>query len=817
MNWDDLRNQDPEELLLIRDLFDGQFSRNLLDDSISIGIAAHGNISTTLFALRALLASAYGNYELILVDDASPDETGALFELVQLVHQNTQVFRFTHNIEYSGSLNTILSHAGGKNIIFLSNDIFVTPSYLQQLLQVAQDKPNSGIVRGCSNFVDNGLIPHNIKQYDVLDNFGLLFSYAEQRAADFTGQAIDDPFLTGDAFLITRRLLDDVGFVDPRFFGYFADHDLGVRARQAGFSPQVALGAFAWHQHGANMDYLPQTQRDEKVRARWARVNENWARFKDKYGLPVSLPYRGVRRIPWDGLSALPRTCRVPPCDNSAFCLPLPGTQAWTEHKVYVMACEARQLVQVARLDDAEQVCRKALVMLPDSSEVLTVLGSVLVYQGRVDAGIKTLRKAVKLDPGNFKAHSNLLLSLNYSQGSTQKAIYSESRRWVRHCAVEVEPDVSRNVSRKVSSRIRVGYISPDFRRHSVGYFFLPLLENHDRDKFEIFCFSDVSVSDDFTDRMIQLADGWRDISSLSNDEVAAVIREASPDILVDLAGHTGQRIRLPVFMKRLAPVQVTWLGYPNTTGLETMDYRVTDEHADPHDGAGEHYCSETLVRLPDGFLCYRPPENAPDVTELPALANGFVTFGCFNMLPKIQDVMIEIWCNILKLVPMSRLVLKNHFFRDTNATKRMRRKFSRFGIRGNRLILLPSDQDTVSHLARYGQIDIALDTYPYNGTTTTCEALWMGVPVVSMYGDRHASRVGLSIMKQLGREEFVTESPEDYCLIAQKLACDLEELRATRQLLRFEVFDSKLLDEQQFAKNIELFFKNAIEELTLW
>lgn len=810
MNWDELTRCDPDELFSLSRTFTEQFPPVQCDRMLTVGMAAHGNITTTLFALRALFASMSGTFELILVDDASPDETGTLFELVTDIHANTKVFRFTDNVEYSGSLNTILSHASGEQIIFISNDIFVTPAYIRQLLAVADRNPVAGIVRGCANFVDNGLLTHSVKDCGDLSNFDALFSYSANRAKGFADQTLDDPFLTGDAFLVSRQVLDAIGYLDPRFYGYFVDHDMGVRARQAGFNPQLALGAFAWHQHGANMDYLDQRAREEKLHNRWARVNENWARFKEKYNLPVSMAYQGVRRIPWDGLSARPLGEKILPCNHADFCLPQPGTDAWYSYRAATLTSQARKLMQTAQLDDAEKLCKTALDLSPECVAALTVLGSVQVYQGRVKSGLRSFRRAIRLDPGNIKAHSNLLLSMNYTQDCSQEALFKESRRWDElHCAF-VAKAAAVSPSR---SRIRIGYISPDFRRHSVGYFYMPLLENHNRNKFEIFCFSDCRSHDEVTRRMILLADGWRDISGLGNDEVEAVIREVAPDILVDLAGHTGSVIRLPLFARRLAPVQVSWVGYPNTTGMQSMDYRLTDAVADPFYGVSDRFCAEKLIRLAEGFLCYRPAEESPAVASLPAHTNGYITFGCFNMLPKIQDDTIAVWCALLHSTPNSRLILKNHYLRDNRTARRMVCKFAQYGIKSDQLILLPSDPDTASHLAHYNQVDIALDTFPYNGTTTTCEALWMGVPVITRYGDCHASRVGLSILTMLGHTEFAAETNHDYCAAISRLTSDPDLLQSIRQTLRAEMMRSKLCDGKSFARTMEAFFVKAVTD----
>ncbi len=275
-----------------------------LPADVTIGMSAYGNYQTTLFALRSLFLSATGEFELILVDDCSPEaDVRSLFLKVAAEHASTRVFFFKENREYSGSLNAILSHARGSRVIFLSNDIFVTPAYLHELLAVAQANPRYGIVRGCSNYVDNGKATHNVGLDRAPRDYREIFGFAQDLRGRDVGQVLEDDFLTGDAFLVTRAVLDRIGALDPRFYGYFADHDFGIRARVAGFSMVLARGAFAYHQRAANFDYLPEAERTRKMDLRWMRVIENWARFKLKYDLPVELPYRSMQEVPWERLS----------------------------------------------------------------------------------------------------------------------------------------------------------------------------------------------------------------------------------------------------------------------------------------------------------------------------------------------------------------------------------------------------------------------------------------------------------------------------------------------------------------------------------
>jgi GT2 family glycosyltransferase len=293
-----------------------------LGGDVTVGMSAYGNYQTTSEALNALFNSAEGEFELLLVDDCSPDDTLSLFLGAKHRHPHTKVISFDRNLEYSGSLNAIFSHAGGKWVLFLSNDILVTPAYLRELFQVAQSDPGFGIVRGCSNFVDNARDTHNIKLPAAIMSLEQLVVFAEEHAAKFHGQYLSDDYLTGDAFLVSRAVLDKIGTLDPLFFGYFADHDFGIRAKIAGFKIVLARAAFAFHKRDANFNYLPEELRKQKVTQRWMKIFENWARFKLKYGLPVELPYTSFIELDWEALCRRPyspETCHVPPGDYSKY------------------------------------------------------------------------------------------------------------------------------------------------------------------------------------------------------------------------------------------------------------------------------------------------------------------------------------------------------------------------------------------------------------------------------------------------------------------------------------------------------------------
>ncbi|HEY3308660.1 MAG TPA: glycosyltransferase [Desulfuromonadaceae bacterium] len=792
------------------------FPRLLLSSEVTIGISAHGNHETTLKALNALFLSVEGDYELILVDDCSQDQTPDLFCKAADYHANTKIFSFDKNLEYSGSLNAILSHAGGKYIIFISNDIIVSPTYIYKLLEVAQHADEFGIVRGCSNFVDNGFPEHNITPDWELTSFEQIFSFAEEinrRQGDELGF---EDFLTGDAFLVSRKVIDAIGTMDPFFYGYFADHDFGIRARKADFKLVLARGAFAVHHNTANFDYLDQTERKTKKSRRWARVYENWARFKIKYDLPVEQAYEGVRLIPWKKMieaTSAGELFQAPGCYTSHLIVAPDGD--FTSLGLN-LANRAMVLKNKAHLSDSELLCQWGLKRYPDHTSILTALGGVKSSQGLVDEAIAYLQLAVGSDPKNFKAHSNLLMAMNYSERCSQEVIFAESRKWESlHCLESFRDETDDlgiiQPSGLVEERIRVGFVSSDFNAHSVSYFFEPLLEYIDGNRFETFCYAGVERPDVVTERLKGLAGHWVETESLDDVALVKQIRADQIDILIDLAGHTGGN-RLRVFSGRAAPIQTTWLGYPNTTGLTTIDFRLTDEIADPT-GSADSLHSERLIRLKNGFLCYRPLEYAPENCLPPCLHKGYITFGSFNNISKISPSVIAIWGRILRRVKNSRLLLKCHYFADKDTSLRFTRYFTDFGISEDRIELRPSVPNAIEHLTVYNNIDIALDTFPYNGTTTTLEALWMGIPVIALAGDRHAARVGASILTHVGLPELIASSSTDYLNLAVELANNTKKISELHLSLRDLVRRSALSDAQSFAHDVETAFQSMVQQ----
>jgi len=342
----------------------------------------------------------------------------------------------------------------------------------------------------------------------------------------------------------------------------------------------------------------------------------------------------------------------------------------------------------------------------------------------------------------------------------------------------------------------------------------LPLLQNYDRRLVEVFCYSEVKSPDYQTDKTRMLSDHWRPIMGLTNRAVAEQVRQDGIDILVDLAGHTAEN-RLLVFACKPAPLQVTWLGYPNTTGMPVIDYRLTDEIADPREEADEYH-SETLIRPHDGCLCYGPPGHATGVSGIPEHKNGNITYSAVNNPQKINPQVIGLWSRLLHQVADSRLLLKSKQFADKHVRQRFLDLFSACRIGAERVRLLPRVSSTAGHLAVYHQVDIALDPFPYNGTTTTCEALWMGVPVVTFLGDRHSGRVGASILHAVGIADLlVADSVSSYIEKAAAWANNKGQLKNMRENLRQQMKDSPLCDAVSFTKNVEEAYLNMWKKIT--
>lgn len=460
-----------------------------------------------------------------------------------------------------------------------------------------------------------------------------------------------------------------------------------------------------------------------------------------------------------------------------------------------------------ARYNEALKCYEKSVALKPDLAEALDSMGSIFKSRGQITHAIECYRQCVAVRPDFHPGHSDLVVAYNYTTQYKPDFVYHEHLRWgERHRLAGDAGGRHENVP-DPAHRLRIGYVSPDFYCHSVAYFFEPLLGCHNHGQFEIFCYADAVKVDAVTERLKQQADHWQVIQGLSDQQVADLVRSHGIDILVDLTGHTANS-RLRVFTAKPAPVQVSYLGYPNTTGLKQMDYRISDSHADP-EGTTEQWHSETLQRLAGGFLCYRPSPDAPPVSGLPALEHGYITFGSFNNLAKISPDVVAVWAQILLAVPTSRLIIKNIALADSATRARFQQMFEALGIEPGRVDLRPPVPAAEGHLKTYSEVDIGLDSFPYNGTTTTCEALWMGVPVVTLSGDTHVARVGTSLLHRVGLDDLVAERQTTYVEVAVEFAGNLKQLARIRGGLRETMHGSSLCDGKRIARELESAYRD--------
>ena len=458
-------------------------------------------------------------------------------------------------------------------------------------------------------------------------------------------------------------------------------------------------------------------------------------------------------------------------------------------------------LTNMLRMSDAEACILRALAINPANALAYNNLGRVCRFQGRAVEAVEAFRKALELEPHNSVVLNNLLLALNYHPDISPEEVFSEHQRLCEQ-VYKVAGELPPRTEIRVSDRIRVGYVSGDFHNHSVSFFFEPILRHHDDGRFTIYCYSNDNRVDETTRRLKSMNSVWRDIEGLPDERVAEMVREDGISILVDLSGHSSGN-RLGLFALKPAPVQVSWLGYPHSTGLRQMDYFLTDALCDPP-GLTDQLYTEKLVRLPGSFCCYLPPVDFPAVSPPPSTASGIVTFGSFNNFAKANDLLIEIWSKLLLRVPGSRLFLKSMSLGDRTVQQSVLAHFRGCGIFEDRIALLSTVNSPLDHLALYSQIDIALDTYPYHGTTTTCEALWMGVPVVTLIGRCHAARVGVSLLSSARLETLIAGSPEEYVDIAVKLANDNELRARMRDNLRLIIATSPLMDAVSVTREVE-------------
>jgi len=485
---------------------------------------------------------------------------------------------------------------------------------------------------------------------------------------------------------------------------------------------------------------------------------------------------------------------------------------------------------------EAKYYANRALAIDPKSAAAHMALGQALDKTGRVKAAIAEFERAVELDakfvpawvnlgiayrtmgnfpdaerafsaalsadPTHFPAWHNFLLLSNYRQGD-QDQIFGLHRAFGEQLRKQCgsKPVTQLTARPDPDRRLRVGFISSDYRGHSVAYFVRGALAHLDRRQLQIFAYHNGRFEDGVTQQLKPLFHQWRTIYGLSDTEVTGMIQQDGVDILVDLNGHTGSA-REFVLAGCPAPIQVHWIGYPNTTGMDCIDYRLTDARADPV-GVDDRYYTEQLWRMPRTFLCYAPSDSAPDVSDPPCIGNRYVTFGSFNNHSKLSDECLRLWSEVLSANPDSRLVIKSVFGEGSDVRDLLLSRLDQFGVDQARIEIRPPHSSTSEHLAAYHDIDIALDPFPYNGTTTTCEALWMGVPVIALVGDCHAARVGASLLGAVGLDELIADTPEDYVRIATDMAKSSERLATLRASMRERMAASALMDQRSMGREL--------------
>jgi predicted O-linked N-acetylglucosamine transferase (SPINDLY family) len=457
-------------------------------------------------------------------------------------------------------------------------------------------------------------------------------------------------------------------------------------------------------------------------------------------------------------------------------------------------------LQDLERYEEAAEATKAALKLNPESGDAHANLALGYHALGRLDEARPLYDRAIKLKPQHAETSSNRLMCLTYMADISPEALLSEHREWDRRHAVRIPPRAYAN-SREPERRLRIGYVSADLRTHPVGYFMLDVLKAHS-EAVETFLYSHTPVLDEVSERLRGAAGHWRNLIGVQDDKAAEMILNDGVDILVDVSGHTANN-RLLLFTHRPAPVQASWLGHPSTTGLSAIDYLIMDEAAVP--AGAERWCSEAVARLPHGRFCYAPPAYAPPVAEPPP--GRPVTFGSFNNMTKLTPQVVRLWAEVLKANPGSRLILKWKSLTEPGTQGRLERAFGEAGVEPGR-VEFRNKSPHVDMLAEYGDIDIALDPFPFCGGLTSCEALWMGVPVVTLPGKRPASRQTLGFLQTLGLGELAASSEADYVRIASQLAAHPDWRAVLRRDLRPRMAGSPLCDGALFTASLEDAFR---------
>lgn len=463
-------------------------------------------------------------------------------------------------------------------------------------------------------------------------------------------------------------------------------------------------------------------------------------------------------------------------------------------------------LTAAGRTCEALRCAEAALERWPDLLEQRQNAASLCLNTGRADLAAEHWRKAIALDPPLPNFHSGLLGTLNYCENASHEEMLAAQRGYAERMALREGPSRDAwNLTRDPDRILRIGIVSPDLRKHATSHFIIPFLTHHDRSRFEITCYSTATKEDRVTDELRSMVSRWRHVPRVVFRSLRDLIVSDQIDVLIDLAGHTLGNA-LGTLHHKPAPIQMTWIGYPASTGLASVDYRIVDSLTDPPDAPWP--CTETPLRLDPCFLTWRPPEGAPEVAPAPRTSNGFITFGSFSSPPKLTDATFRLWAGTLNAVPGSRFIYKSGALGDPEVVDMLRERFARSGADPERITFDTPGADALAVLPAYARVDISLDTFPYHGTTTTCESLWMGVPMVALRGGTSAARVNCSLLSAAGLADLVADTAGGYIRTAAALANDHARLDALRSSgpggLRAGMERSVIRDEAGHTRRLE-------------
>lgn len=478
----------------------------------------------------------------------------------------------------------------------------------------------------------------------------------------------------------------------------------------------------------------------------------------------------------------------------------------------------ASALYRHGLLNEAIRSAELAHRISPDHIDALLYAARWNRLMGRTSKSVDLYNKLTAISPK--PAHlTDRIVGYNYLDNCDGAFIRDET---VRSIAILAEryPETfdwkqyAEQRNRRIDQRLRIGYLSSSFRLHSEAHALLPVLRHHARDRFEIYAYSDCLNNDAITLEYRSAVDHWREARQLSHQALLERIRQDNIDLLVDPSGFAGED-RTPVFMMRAAPIQVTWLGYPNTTGIKQMDYRIADAFTDPPHSVADSLVTERLMRLPGALISYDPLRRTPGISSLPAIKHGFITFGFFGNRSKVSPATIKLWSRTLKAVPGSRLLIKSDFAPDPAFRNELLTAFAEHGVGRKRIGFMPAQASPTQHLKSYAEIDLSLDSYPYTGTITTCESLWMGVPMLTLTGSEHRSRVSGSLLHQLGLNDWIADDPDKFVQLAEQHTADLDSLSSLRARLRDIFRQSTLHDTAHFTRDMESLYTEFFQEFT--